>query len=276
MGTSRKYPGPRGGRWTAANNRLGRWVSTLDQNATAAAGGSVRGRGAAEDLTRETSKAAREIADHYRAALAAELSEDPAAFGLRGTLQMAGVRLVDTLESLRAGDARWLSCEEESPEAREDAFIRGFAGQVAGSGGLVTDAVVRQAAVTCAQELLKVPGPVQEAIRSGKPIQGTGIAGDLFCLVFQLFFKDALARFIETIVAGKVRLAFPLLHVIDPAGKIADWVGQQVAALIPNPCEQGETLADKPSLADLANGLITETVDRVLGIPATPPGSEAA
>ncbi len=34
----------------------------------------------------------------------------------------------------------------------------------------------------------------------------------------QLFFKDALARFITTIIAGKVRLAFPVLHAIDPVG----------------------------------------------------------
>jgi hypothetical protein len=276
MGTSRKYPGPRGGRWTAANNRLGRWVSGLDQNATAATGRNASTRGAAQQLSRESSETARDIADRYRAALAAELTEDPAAFGLRDALQIAGARLVDTLESLRTGDAGWLSCEEEPQDAREDAFVRDFAGQVAGSGGLVTDAIVRQAAVTCAQELLNMPGPLQEAIRAGRPIQGTGIVGEVFCLVFQLFFKDALARFIETIVAGKVRLAFPLLHVIDPAGKISDWVGQQVAALIPNPCEQGETLADRPSLADLANGLITESVDRALGIPITPPGSAAA
>jgi hypothetical protein len=276
MGTSRKYPGPRGGHWTAANNRLGRWVSSLDQNATLAAEGTSPARAAAEELNRKSSETAREIADRYRAALAAELSEDPAAFGLRDALQTTGARLVDTLESLRTGDAGWLSCEEESPEAREDVFVRGFADQVAGSGGLVTDAVVRQAVVTCAQELLKVPGPLQEAIRAGKPIQDIGIADDLFCLVFQLFFKDALARFIETIVAGKVRLAFPVLHAIDPAGKISGWVGQQVAALIPNPCEQGEMLADKPTLADLAKGLITESVDRVLGIPITPPGSAAA
>ncbi len=276
MGTSRKYPGPRGGCWTAANNRLGRWVSTLDQDAAGTAGGGARVRDTAEGLSRKDNETAREIADRYRAALAAELSGDPAAFGLRDALQTAGTRLVDTLESLRTGTAGWFPYREEPTQAREDAFIRGFADQVAGSGGLVTDAVVRQAAVACAQELLKAPGPLQEAVRDGRPIQGTGITGELFCLVFQLFFKDALARFITTIIAGKVRLAFPVLHAIDPAGKIADWVGQQVAALIPDPCEQGETLADKPSLADLANGLITESVDRALGIPVPAPGNAAA
>jgi len=276
MGTSRNYPGPRGGQWTAANSRLGIWVWNLDRKAPTLAGGDAHASAAAEELSQKTDEKARDLADRYRAALAAELGGDPAAFGLRDGLRAAGTRLVDTLESLRTGTAGWFCCEEESAREREDAFVRGFAGQVAGSGGLVTDTVVRQAAVACAQVLLKEPGLLQGAIRNGKPIQGTGITGELFCLVFQLFFKDALARFIETIVAGKVRLAFPVLHAIDPAGKIADWVGQQVAALIPDPCEQGETLGDTPSLADLANGLITESVDRVLGIPVTAPGSAAA
>jgi hypothetical protein len=250
-------------------------VSNLDHKAAVTAGG-ADGRGNGEGLTRKSDETARELADQYRAALAAELDGDPAAFGLRDALRTAGTRLVDTLESLRAGIPGWADGDEDSAQAREDGFIRGFAGQVAGSGGLVSDAVVRQAAVACAQALLDAPGPLRDVVRLGKPIEGTGISGELFCLVFQLFFKDALARFVTTIVAGKVRLAFPLLHAIDPAGKIADWVGQQVAALIPDPCQKGEGLADKPSLADLARGLIGESVDRALGIPVTIPGSAVA
>jgi hypothetical protein len=251
-------------------------VINLERKAAMTAGGAADGSGEAEGLARKSDQTARELADRYRAALAAELDGDPAAFGLREALLTAGSRLVDTLESLRSGVPGWLDGGEDSAQAREDAFVRGFAGQVAGSGGLVSDAVVRQAAVACAQALLNTPGPLQDAIRLGKPIEGTGISGELFCLVFQLFFKDALARFVTTIVAGKVRLAFPLLHAIDPAGKIADWVGQQVAALIPDPCQKGDGLADRPSLADLARGLIGESVDRALGIPVTIPGSAAA
>jgi hypothetical protein len=276
MGTSRKYPGPRGGRWTEANQRLGIWVSNLDRKAAMTAGGAADGSGETEGLARKNDQTARELADRYRAALAAELDGDTAAFGLREALLTAGSRLVDTLESLRSGVPGWLDGGEDSAQAREDAFVRGFVGQVAGSGGLVSDAVVRQAAVACAQALLDTPGPLQDVIRLGKHIEGGGISGELFCLVFQLFFKDALARFVTTIVAGKVRLAFPLLHAIDPAGKIADWVGQQVAALIPDPCEKGDGLADRPSLADLARGLIGESVDRALGIPVTIPGGAAA
>jgi hypothetical protein len=267
MGTSSKYPGPSGGQWANANRRLGIWMSNLDRKAAADAD---------EVLVRKANHTTRELADLYRSALAADLGNDPAAFGVRETFQAAGARLVGALESLRAGAAGWVAFDGGSAQAREEAFICGFAGQVAGSGAMVTDTAVRQAAVACAQELLNKPGPLQEAVQEGKPIRGGSISDELFCLVFQLFFKDALARFVTTIVAGKIRLAFPLLHIIDPAGKIASWAGQQVAAMIPDPCAQGQGLADKPSIADLANGLITESVDRVLGLPVTVQGSAAA
>jgi hypothetical protein len=275
MGTSSKYPGPRGGQWTEANLRLGIWVSNIERKTAMTVGSAADRSGDAEGVTRKSDQTARELADRYRAALAAELVGDPAAFGLRDALRTAGSRLVDTLESLRAGEPGWLNAEEKSAQAREDAFVRGFASQVAGSGGLVCDAAVRRAAVASAQAILKTPGPLQDAIRLGKPIEGAWISDELFCLVFQLFFKDALAQFVTVIVAGKVRLAFPLLHTVDPAGKIADWVGQQAAACIPDPCQKGSALADRPSLADLARGLVGESVDRALGIPVTIPGSAA-
>jgi hypothetical protein len=227
-------------------------------------------------LIQETDEKAQELANEYRAALAAAVCEDPSAFGLRDRLLASGSRLVDTLEALRAGTADWFPLAAGSPEARQAAFVQAFTQHVAGSGGLVADAAVRRAAVSCAQELLSGSAELQQAIRSGEPMPGAGFSGELFCLIFQLFFKKSLAGFIATIVAGKVKLAFPLLHVIDPAGRIADWAGQQVAALIPDPCEEGARLADAPSLADLARGLVEESADRVLGLPVAASGSAAA
>jgi len=276
MGTSTKYPGPRGGQWKAANQRLGAWVSSIDRSAARSADGNGKVSVSIERLIQESDERAQELADQYRAALTAVVGDDPSAFGLRDRLRAGGDRLVDTLDSLLAGTAGWFSGKEDSAQVREEAFIRGFADQVAGPGGLVADTMVRQAAVACARELLDESGPLQEAVTEGKPLLGARISGDLFCLVFQLFFRDSVAKFITAIVAGKVRLTLAPLHLIDPAGKIADWVGQQVAAHIPDPCEKGAGLADAPSLADLARALVAESVDRALGIPVNAPGSAAA
>jgi hypothetical protein len=275
MGTSTKYPGPSGGAWTTANRRLGRWVSNIDRSAAENVeinGNDGHGLVPPERLAQESDKEARELADQYRDALAETLRRDPAAFGLRDALRIGGSRLADTLESLRTAATDWFCEGEGSAQAREEAFVRRFTEEVAGFGGLVADAAIRRAAVSCAQTLLKDSGPLRDAVMEGKPVQGAGISRELFCMVFQLFFKDALTQFITSVVAGKVRLAFPVLHAIDPAGKIASWIGQQVAALIPNPCEQGAGLADRPSLRDLASGLANESVDRVLGIPAATAG----
>lgn len=279
MGTSTKYPGPSGGAWATANRRLGRWVGNIDRSAAENVQGNENdshGLIPAERLVQDYDEEAKGLAGQYRDALADTLRRDPAAFGLRDALRMGGNRLADTLESLRTEATDWFPEREGSPQAREEAFVRRFTEEVAGSGGLIADAAIRQAAVSCAQTLLKDPGPLRDAVMEGRPVQGTGISGELFCMVFQLFFKDALTRFITAIVAGKVRLVFPVLHAIDPAGKIASWVGQQVAALIPNPCEQGAGLADRPSLKDLATGLVDESVDRVLGIPVATAGTTAS
>lgn len=254
---------------------LGSWVSSIDRSARAAAdtGGGLVSSGA---LIEGSNEKAQELAKEYRAALAAVVSQDPSAFGLRDRLLTSGSQLVDTLETIRVGTADWFPVEAGSPEDRQAAFVRAFAQHVAGSGGLVADAAIRKAAVACAQELLNGSAQLQQAIRSGERIPRAGFPGELFCLIFQLFFKKSLAGFIATIVAGKVKLAFPLLHVIDPAGRIADWAGQQVAALIPDPCEEGARLAEAPSLGDLARGLVEESADRVLGLPVGAPGSAAA
>jgi hypothetical protein len=106
---------------------------------------------------------------------------------------------------------------------------------------------------------------LEDAIRLGKPIEGTGISGELFCLVFQFFFKDALARFVTTIVAGKVRLAIALLHAIDPAGKITDWVGSRSprsSRIRPRRRRAGrQAISGRPG-----QGLIGESAERALGI----------
>jgi hypothetical protein len=221
-------------------------------------------------------KAAQDIAGQYLDALAGTLRDDPDAFGLRDAMLNAGGRLVGTLDSLCVGGAEWFPSAGGDAGDREAAFLGKLVADVAGPGGLIADAAIRRAAAACGEELLSAPGPVRDAVMDGKAASGPAISGELFCLVFRLFFKDAVASFITTIIAGKVRLAVPLLHMIDPAGKIADWVGEQVVARVPDPCAQGEMLGEKPSLAELARGLVTESVDRALGISSSDPATAAA
>jgi hypothetical protein len=216
---------------------------------------------------------AKRIAVKYLDALASEVRNDPDAFMLQETLQRAGARLVHTLESLRYGQPDWFRHTEVEAERRESLFLEGFVRQVAGTGGLVADAMARQAAASCGERLLGSDGPLLRAVREAPATDSAYLSDELFCLVFELFFKKALANFVTTIIAGKVSLALPLLHVVDPAGKIAEWAGEQVAARIPDPCKESEGLTDKPSLAELADGLVAETVKRAIGLPLN--GSEA-
>jgi hypothetical protein len=219
---------------------------------------------------------ARDIARQYLDALAGTLRDDPDAFRLREAMLGAGGRLVGILDSLRSGSADWFPPAGDEEEDRLATFLGRFVENVAGTSGLIADVAIREAAVTCGEELLDAPGPVRDAVRDGKAVSGPALSDELFCLVFRLFFKDTITSFITTIIAGKVKLAVPLLHVIDPAGKIADWVGEQVVARIPDPCAEGETLGDKPSLAELAQGLVAESVDRALGIKPADPATVAA
>lgn len=261
MGTSRKLPGPPGGEWRTANQRLGLWVSRLERSNSG-----PDARRCSPDDTQKDEKFAQDIATLYLAALARTLQDDPAAFGLREKMVNAGNRLVDILDALRASEADWSPPLGDDAEDRAADFLQRFVETVAGTDCLITDAAIRESAATCGEELLSAPGSLRDAVQDGKAVSGPAISSELFCLVFRIFFKDAVTGFITTIIAEKVKLAVPVLHVIDPAGKIADWVAEQVVARIPDPCAEGEALGEKPSLAELAQGLVAESVDRAVGI----------
>jgi hypothetical protein len=261
----------RGNDLRTANQGLGSWVPSLERRASAPEGERVSSSPAQKD-----EMTARDVAGKYLDALAGTLRDDPDAFWLREAMLDAGRRLVGLLGSLRSGSADWLPLAGDDEGDRVAAFLGRFVQDIAGTGGLIADAAIREAAAACGEEILDAPGPVQDAVKEGKAVTGSVISGELFCLVFRLFFKDAITSFITTIIAGKMKLAVPLLHVIDPAGKIADWVGEQVVARIPDPCAEGSTLGEKPSLADLAQSLVTESVDRALGITPADPATVAA
>jgi hypothetical protein len=270
VGTSSNLPGPRGGVWTGPNQQLGRLLGDLGREAEAQGDGSASSL-PAEKIALKTE----DIARRYLESLGQTLSDEPDAFGIREAMIDAGRRLVDALDSLHAGLAR-SPIAGGDPEDQASSFMRTLVAQVAGKGALTTDAVIRKAVATCADNLLSAPGPLQDAILNGQVTKGSLISGELFCVVYKLFFKETVSAFITTMIAGKIQVAMPLLHVIDPAGQIAHWVGEQVVAHIPDPCEKGATLGDATSLADLARGLVAESVDNVLRIESNLPGTAAA
>lgn len=91
---------------------------------------------------------------------------------------------------------------------------------------------------------------------------------DLFCVVYTLFLAETVAEFAKAVVAEQVVIAAPGLAVVDPAGQIAGWIGEKVAGLLPDPCEEAATRQDGRRVDQLAADLLCDAVDRALGIQA--------
>jgi hypothetical protein len=246
VGTSGQREGPRGGKWAAAANIYTRWQRSEDP----------------EQMVERSGQALRD-------ALADEVRRDPAGFDLRPAMQAAGLRLVEVMQELRTGGAAGLaSGEGVPPDQRVDAFIAGIAQRVVGSGGLYADALVRQAAVACAEDLLARDPQLLAAVRAG--VAGAlPIAGDLFCSIYQIFFAHTVRTFLQSAIAEKIKVVAPVLPVVDPAGYVADWIAQQIIGALPDPCERAGH-SDAPSLAEVMRNLVNESVDRALGLGTQP------
>ncbi|MEU6252620.1 hypothetical protein [Streptomyces sp. NPDC047043] len=184
-----------------------------------------------------------DVAADHLAVLHRTLREDPAAFGLYEAACAAGERL-----TAAATDAGALSRDSDDFAAR-------FTAAVGGEGGTMAEAAVRRAAAATAGRLLRGLEPRPEA--SGTPGRG-GLAGDLFCLLYQWFFADVVAEFLRTVIAEKVKLVVPLLPAVDPEDHIADWVAERVLQLLPNPCEEVAKLKDEAEPAQEAMSAVED------------------
>jgi len=250
VGTSKKWPGPAGHRWRKASRHFTRWH---------------RDGAAPEEIQR--------VAADFFEALTATLEEEPTAFGLERAMRAAGGRLVDALDALdREGPEVFGPLHGDSAEERFDAFLSGFVHQVAGASGLIGDAMVRRAVVGCGQRLLRNDSPVRDTVARGST-RRRPLGEKLFCEVYRLFFADVVRQLVATAIAAKVTLAVPVLAIIDPAGAVAEWAGDQAAKHISDPCQerhkgaQGDGEDEAAALVELAHSLITETVQRALGLP---------
>lgn len=242
MGTSGQRDGPCGGKWAVAANIYTRWQRSEQP----------------EETVKRPGQALRD-------ALADEVRRDPTSFDLRPTMQAAGLRLVEVMQELRTGGEAALALGEDvSPDRRVDVFIAGIVDRVAGTGSLYADALVRQAAVTCAEDLLARDAQLLAAVRTGA-VGALPIAGDLFCSIYQIFFAHTVRTFLQSAIAEKVKVVVPVLPVVDPAGYVADWIAQQIISVLPDPCQHAAH-SDAPSLAEVMRNLVNETVDRALGL----------
>lgn len=104
----------------------------------------------------------------------------------------------------------------------------------------MAEAAVRRAAASAAARL-------GDRLRRhlGALAPGGGLTGELFCLLYQWFFGDAVAEFLRMVVAEKVKLVVSLLPALDPEDQVADWVAEQVLGLLPSPCEEAAELTDE-------------------------------
>ncbi|MER7197443.1 hypothetical protein CG723_29495 [Streptomyces sp. CB01635] len=264
MGTSSRWPGPRGnpgtpaGEWSRVSQRLSSWRS-----------------GRLEDLE--------PIAEDCLGVLHRTLRADPSAFGLRDTARAAGERLTTAMDSLAAGPGTISADGPPDPlgaDPRTD-FAARLVRAVGGEGGTVADAAVRRAAAATADRMATRHPEVLAA-------DGKGWSGDLLCLLYQWFFADVVAEFLRAVVAEKIKLVVPVLPLADPEDHIADWVAGQVLHLVPNPCEEAARLVEAAekagdvvaafedptadSLTQVARGLVPRAVGSVLGL-LTPSGA---
>ncbi|MDL4819101.1 hypothetical protein [Actinomadura opuntiae] len=198
--------------------------------------------------------------------MAETLRKDPDAFGLRAALVEAGQRLIEAWEWLQEGDDSPLGSSPGTAAEWDGAFAARFVDAVAGDGSTVATAAVRRATAGPILDRL-IAGLGGEGAEEASPNAGMHFPDDLFCAIYELFFADAVSEFIKTIIAEKIKLAVPVLHVIDPAGHVASWVAERIRAVLPLPCEaKADAGEGAPSIADLGRDLLVETVDRALGI----------
>ncbi|MFI1224189.1 MULTISPECIES: hypothetical protein [unclassified Streptomyces] len=247
MGTSTRWLGP-GGRsgtaaeWSAISSRLSRWDSEGPQ---------------AERLLDK-------ILDDYLGVLHRTMREDQSAFGLVDAATEAGYRLADAMAVMA----------RDGPTASADDFLARFTDEVGGRGSTITDAAIRRAATDTAERLLER----QNAEAGEGEAAGGGLAGDLLCLLYQWFFADIVTEFLRSVIAEKVKLVVPVLHVLDPGDHVADWAADKVVSLVPNLCEEAAELVEEAesaetviadpvgSLPDIARRLVPGTVGKVLGL----------
>lgn len=233
MGTSTRWKGPNGERWSSAGRRLARWR---------------------EDSRNADQRLEEIAADHLRA-LHETLRADRSAFGLYDTACAAGERLARVLGSLAAEGAE-----------SENALVARLVSEVGGDGGTLADAAVRRGVAAAVRDVRSRHPELDDAMGGGAAVGG-GFTWDILCDLYQVFFADMVGEFLRSVVAEHVKLAVPVLIATDPEGRIADWVAEKVVDLVPNPCEESAEATDLAQAVDTAQPVVGAVQDPAAALP---------
>jgi len=216
-------------------------------------------------------KDANEIATAYLADLQRTTARASETNPLRQALLSAGSRLPAAIE-LISEDLRTLAA---SPQPDIDAIASAtetFVNALGANSGTLIDAILRRGAAAAVQEAIQTlsadPSDKDSSASAGP------LGQSLYCQLYRLFFAHAVAQVVTTVIAEKVKLAVPVLYVLDPAGVIASWVAKRLFSLLPNPCQA--EVDDGGSLQTVGKERARESVDRALGIDQTVPAAAGA
>ncbi|MEU6565280.1 hypothetical protein [Nocardia nova] len=197
-------------------------------------------------------------------ALRTTMEADPGAYGLIHTMTTSGHGLVDALAELSSGGCPLPESADISADRRAE-FVAVFTERVIGVAATPADTAARAAAVRCARKLLKDKA-LADAVDSGGHYR---LPDDLFCAIYEFFLKHVLIEFIAGVAAAKLSVAVPLLYLIDPGGRISEWLADTLTDLVLDPCAERAD-ADDISLADLGHELLEDNVRRLVGLPTEP------
>lgn len=243
MGTSIRWPGPRGEHWKKLHQEI-------------------------KELTpRQQEDPAPDVRSVARRCIRALQIDSAAGTGIpkiRSTLHEAGSGLVEALEELVEQGLGAEKPDDAANSAERLAFAhQDLVDLIVGPPGTVGASATRKAAERVAHELLNAQGPVREAVENSRPIT---ISDDLFCLLYRLFFEDLVIAFIEAVVVeAALEAAVPGLTLLDTTGQLREALAEEVASLLPLPCEERK----KPhrtgqSVFDVARDVLADTVANVL------------
>jgi hypothetical protein len=236
VGTSRRWTGADAGIWRQGDKALAGWAARSGDEPTLS-----------EAETESIGQAY--LADLRRLARSgSELGP------VRDTMLAAGEKLPDAIESVMRHDMADCVATQTGADVE---VLEAFTARLDVAGGTLLDAVVRRAARMALTEAGKSAGN-----------------RDLFCLLYRLFFAQTVSQLITAVIAEKIKLAVPGLHMVDAAGTIASWIAKKVFSLLPNPCDI--PVDDGGSVKQLADALLHETVDRALGLSAPTSASGGA